>query len=121
MIEQIDPLRELRARFKYKADARDKWSLLDGENFAGDCEDFSLTALWLLAGRSWPRLWWMVLTFQAVFWHARLSNGGGHVMLWVRGHGWIDNIYPTWSPVPRIQRLFPIIAPGLALSLILKR
>ena len=116
-------IEDLSRRFQYTSDRADKWTVLDAQSgpLRGDCEDFSLTALWLLAGRSWPRLWWMVLTFQAVFWHARLSNGGGHVMLWVRGYGWIDNIYPTWSPVPRIRRLFPIIAPMLALKLTMKR
>jgi len=120
MTVENNPLRELLMRFKYKADKRDKWTLLDGENFSGDCEDFSLTVLWLMAGRSWVRVWWLVLTFQAMIWHTRVSSGG-HAMLWMRGHGWIDNIYPQWSEKPRHRRVFPYLAPIMAVSMLIKR
>lgn len=114
-----DSLDELRARFAYKLDKKDTWTLLGGENWQGDCEDFSLTALYLTAGKSWLRLWWMVITFQAMFWRADTANGP-HMMLWVKGKGWIDNWYPTWSNQARHKKRYPLVAPLLAMTLLLK-
>ena len=36
-----------------------------------------------LEGRGW-RLWWLVISCRAMLWHVK-ANGGGHVVLWVRG------------------------------------
>lgn len=106
-------------RFRYQADGADRWSLIE-DSARGDCEDFALTVLWIRAGRSWLRLFWMVLTMRAMLWHTR-SGGRGHVMLWVAGRGWIDNVFPSWSHSPRHPRIYPIIAPLLALKILLKR
>ena len=89
-----DPLDDLRARFIY-------------------------TAAWMLAGRSWLRFWWWVITCRIVFWRA-ISGGQTHMMLWVRGRGWIDNIYPQFGP-RRHRRLFPLWGPFLAVPLLFKR
>ena len=115
----LDSLHELRARFVYKTDQKDRWTLLQGNDWCGDCEDFALTALWLLAGGSWLRLWWWVLTCQAMLWKADTPNGP-HVMLWVKGMGWIDNWYPTWNQTPQHRRVWPYVAPALAITLLLK-
>lgn len=96
------------ARFRYRAEKRDRWSLLDGPGLVhGDCEDFALTVAWLVCGRSWGRLFWAVLLCRVVFWRARVS-GVGHMMLWVRGAGWIDNNYPQWSDTPKWRRVYPL-------------
>lgn len=110
-------MKELCDRFVYQSDRKDRWTILGDGNWHGDCEDFALTALWLLSGKSWLRLWWLVLTCQAVIWHASTA-GGPHVMLWVRGKGWIDNWYPVWSSYARHQRVFPYLAPILAIKLL---
>lgn len=118
-----DTLQDLRNRFRYKADRGDRWNLLDAPTgpLEGDCEDFALTTLWLVAGKSWGRLWWLVLTCQAMIWQAQLVPGEGHRMLWVRQYGWIDNNQQQWSPKPPASRRWPIFAPLLALTLLLKR
>lgn len=115
-----DPLDDLRARFGYRAETADRWTLLDAPKgvLQGDCEDWSYTAAWLLSGRSWLTFWWKVCTCQIVFWRA-ISGGQTHMMLWVRGRGWIDNIYPQFGP-RRHRRIFPLWGPFLAATLLLK-
>lgn len=119
----MNPITDLIERFSYTADKRDRWTLLDAPSgpLYGDCEDYSLTALWLCAGKSWLRLWWLVITFQAMFWLTRTPRTGElHMMLWVRGRGWTDNIYPEWSTTPHHPRLFPYVAPLLLFVLLIK-
>ena len=113
-------LADLRRRFQYTSDRGDRWTLLDAPTgpLRGDCEDWSYTAAWLLAGRSWLRFWWWVFTCQMVFWRAT-TGGDGHMMLWVRGRGWIDNIHPQFGP-RRHRRIFPLWGPFLAVVLFLK-
>ncbi len=107
-------------RFIYKSDRVDRWTILsDDRGWEGDCDDFALTVLWQVAGKSWLRLWWLVLTCQAMIWRADTA-AGPHVMLWVKGRGWIDNWYPEWGPKPRHRRRWPYIAPLLAIVLLLK-
>jgi hypothetical protein len=118
----MNPITDLIARFSYTADKRDRWTLLDAPTgpLRGDCEDYSLTALWICAGRSWLRLWWLVATFQAMIWLTRTASGQMHVMLWVRGRGWTDNIYPQWSSKCRHPKIAPYLAPLLAVVLLAK-
>ena len=117
-----DAIADLCKRFVYRPDKSDKWTLLAAPTGAlrGDCEDFALTALWLLSGKSWRVLWWRVTTGRAMIWHVKADDGSGHVCLWVAGRGWICNIYPQWSDACRHRRVFPIIAPLLAAKLLLK-
>lgn len=104
-------LDDLRAHFVYKADRRfGGWRLLANAPYAGDCEDFALTAAWIMAGRSRLRLIWWIITCRAVFWFVRAEGSGEtHWTLWLRGHGWTCNIYPTWQPKTRHRRLFPAL------------
>ena len=116
-------LSDLRARYVYTADKADRWTLLDAPEgpLRGDCEDYALTALWICAGRSWWRLWWLVLTCQAMLWWTKFhGDGEPHVMLWVRGHGWTDSYYRDWSAKPHHPKRWPYAAPLLALVLIFK-
>lgn len=111
------------ARYRYARDARDCWTLLDAPQgqLHGDCEDFALSVLWIMAGRSWWHLWWWVITGQAMIWNARFDgHGAAHAMLWLRGHGWICSYYRMWSAAPHHARVFPYVAPLLAAVLILK-
>lgn len=119
-----DPLTDLHVRYRYVPDrTRDRWTVLTAPEgpLEGDCEDYALTALWHVAGCSWARFWWLVITFQAVIWFARFeTNGQGHAVLWVRGRGWTDSFYQFWAPRTRHSRVFPYLAPFLALVMIVK-
>lgn len=105
-------------KFKYRNDKVDRWTILSDERgWEGDCEDFAMTVAWGLSGQLWLRFWWMVVTLQIVFWHAKTETGP-HVMLWVSGKGWIDNWYPTWNMRAQHQRQWPYVAPLLAIKLL---
>lgn len=117
--------RDLNARFNYLSDTWDRWRILSGPGpVRGDCEDYALTLIWLAEGRSMLRFWWALFTFKYVIWFCRLR--GGHVVLWVRGVGWTDNIQkrPVTRKVLREQgyRLrFPFLAPMVAVKFLIRR
>jgi len=83
----------LNGRFTYRADKGESWRIMDGDGpVAGDCEDYSLTLVWLYEGQSMWRFWWALVTFKYVFWHCLMPWGVGHAVVWCRGRGWTDNI-----------------------------
>lgn len=107
-----DPLDDLRARYSYRVETRDRWTILSAPVgwLSGDCDDFALTAAWLLAGRSiWRMLWW-IATFRLMPWSTVTEWGAPHMALWVRGRGWICNIHPEFGPCRHRLRL-PYILP----------
>lgn len=108
-------------RFRYKADGCNKWTILnlDDAPAVGNCDDFAFTSLFIMAGGSRLKMLWMVATLQACMWYT-ISGKNGHMMLWVRGHGWTDNIYPQWSLVPRFPKLVPYALPLFLLALVVK-
>jgi hypothetical protein len=74
----------------------------------GDCKSFALTVAWLIAGRSVLRMVWQMLTLRTVIWVC--WSGELHAATWVRGGGWICNIFPAFAPHPGNIRLFPVPA-----------
>ena len=112
---------DLRRRFRWTADRVEGWRILDAHTgpLTGDCDDFAITALWIMAGRSRLRMWWLLITMQAAVWHCTSGRGEPHAVLWLRGHGWIDNIYPDWSARARHKRRFPWPWPIIPVKLIL--
>jgi hypothetical protein len=79
---------DLIARFEYVADDGDTWHIMR-DSYRGDCEDFALTALYLLEGKSLLRFWWALLSRRAKI--CRVTNGGtGHAVLRYEGQ-YIDN------------------------------
>ena len=122
----MDEIKDFLSRYKYRKDIDgDRWTLLDGigetrGDIHGDCEDFAYTVLWLMAGRSWLKFWWLVVSCQAVLWFVKTQYGEGHAVLWMRGHGWIDCNHREWSATPHYKKVFPYIAPSLALVLAVK-
>ena len=98
-----DPLTDLRARYVYTRDKRDRWTLLSAPTgpLRGDCEDWAYTALWLCAGGSWRRFWGMIWRREAELWWTKFhGTGEAHVMLFVRGRGWTDSYYQEWADAP---------------------
>jgi len=107
-------------KFKWVKDRRDSWRILDTAPYAGDCDDFATTVLWLECGRSLWKFWWMLTSFQAVMWLCKGPSGAQHVVLWMRGRGWIDNTAPKWAlrcSCPKISPLpLPVVAAKMALA-----
>lgn len=117
-------VQKLISRFRYRRDpGYDSWRFMDlnADVITGDCEDFALTIGLYLAGGSYWKFWWDQLTLKSVIWFCHTKSGEGHAMLWHRGYGWIDNIYPAWRDDPRHTRRFPYYGPLLALKLAVSR
>lgn len=116
-----DDLDDLLTRFRYRSEEADHWTLLASNEgpLYGDCDDLGLSALWRLCGRSWLRVFWNVLTFQMMLWNVRTRAGVPHMALWVRGRGWICNMYPTFGPSQHSLRV-PYILPLFLIGLLIK-
>lgn len=120
----MDPeavLAQLRHLFEYRPDgALDSWRVMRiGPNgrLAGDCDDFAVTLAFRLAGRSWPRFLWHLITLKSVIWHCTSTQGNPHAVLWHRGAGWADNMAPIWAPRTPHRRRFPWVFPALVIKL----
>jgi hypothetical protein len=101
-------LEDFNGGFIWTADkSLDNWRVLRSDNFGyykGDCDDYAATVAYIESGSSWPSFWWNVVTRQHVFWWGRTRGNENHVLLWVRGKGWIDNTNPTYDK--RVLRVF---------------
>lgn len=87
------------------------WLLLDDDKPVGDCEDFALTVLYHIEGRSWLRVLWAILTFRARFWFVDSPAGDDfprHTILYHRSHGWIDSLegYRHFRDAPEGHQLY---------------
>lgn len=90
--------------FVWESDGRlDSWQILtpdvDGK-YHGDCDDFAITVSYILSGGSLLRMWWNLITRKHWVYWCRDPVGGAHIILYVRGKGWIDNWYPYWRDEP---------------------
>ena len=96
----------------------DHWAIHWGEGkFLGDCDNFVLTLAARLAGGSKWRLFWHLLTFKTVIWHAKDAwTHGGHAILWHRGAGWADNLVPTWNKKTPHKRVYPYLLPMIGIK-----
>lgn len=77
-------LAELNASWKYKYDedqyaTKEYWTIMKEAPYIGDCEDYALTLLWLISGKSMWKFWWNLITFKAQI--RRVKNSGGHAVL----------------------------------------
>lgn len=120
-VDWVDPLDDLRRRFVYRGEARDRWSILVAQSgpLVGDCDDFALTVAWLVSGQSWSRLLVNIALFRIVPWNVVTDRGTGHMALWVRGRGWICNIHPQFGP-RRFRRRLPYILPLFLVGAVVK-
>lgn len=116
-----DPLKDLNQRFKWTVDKREGWRVLNsalGPLF-GDCDDYAITALWLMSEKSWKVFWWKLLSLQAVIWLCRTNRGDLHASLYLRKHGWIDSSYQYWSKEPKHTLLAPFLVPHVVIKLLM--
>lgn len=90
----------MRKQFRYESDGPlDDWEI---GLTVGDCEDFSLTILYLIFGRSRKRAVLALLNGDARMIYTKTPRGAGHAVLEYRGH-FIDNRFPTWTKQWRYQ------------------
>ena len=91
-------VKEVASKFKYRADSIkvfDWWYVMrerDGK-LHGDCDDFSLTVLWMMCNRSVLQfLWKVIISHQYRLYFAKTRTGGIHCVGYAEGC-WFDN----WS------------------------
>lgn len=110
-------LSEFNSRFTYREDIGwlDHWEILDTTGLVqGDCEDYALTLIYLFEGASMWRFWLSLINLKHVLWFARSeSNNEGHILLWKRGHGWVDNTTKVFNdkPAQGFKRRYPFLFP----------
>lgn len=119
----------LNANFTYTRDRdqygkRDKWKIMTGPEYVGDCEDYSLTVLWHIAGESWFKFWWLQLSGKAALKRCQVPSGGYHIVLRYRNLC-IDNIQQRWVSQEYMEEVgyrFVWVTPVLntALSMLIK-
>jgi predicted transglutaminase-like cysteine proteinase len=89
-----DALKIINSKFIYKRDKRkyfDHWKVLYGEEkWEGDCEDYSLTLVWLISDRNVLKFLWNI-TFCYILWYVISPNGEGHAIVKIDGF-YYDNI-----------------------------
>lgn len=90
-----EALKLLNSKFIYKAETRrfgEVWQVLKGDGkWEGDCEDYSLTLVWLLSDQSWIKLLWNITTFKFLMWFVKAPSGEGHAVIKI-GDLYYDNI-----------------------------
>lgn len=100
MDEHVEHLNET---WKYLYDddqyGSDTWHIMKEPPYEGDCEDYALTLLWLMSGKSMVNFWINVITMQAQLRRVRMKRGGFHIVLKV-GNLYADNWtkkFVTWE------------------------
>lgn len=109
-------LERFAGRFVYEPDRGLEafhWRPLNEDDPRGDCEDYALTAAWIMAGGSWRGFWADQLTGRSQIWIGRLPGGAVHAALRYRGR-WTDNTTREWKAEPPMTRWFPVVPPLLA-------
>ena len=89
-------LEYLQKNFVYKSDDKqNSWRILDKNDLVGDCEDYALTALYILSGESMTRFFLALIFGTAKIKYGKITNGMGHAVLKYKGK-YTDNIQRKW-------------------------
>jgi predicted transglutaminase-like cysteine proteinase len=88
-------LQELNSTWAYKYDidqyaSKEHWKIMKKHPYVGDCEDYALTLLYLISGKSMLKFWMYLITGKAQIRRVITKNGGGHAVLRF-GDMWADN------------------------------
>jgi len=102
-------LKELNSSWAYKYDIdqyaqREYWQIMKEHPYVGDCEDYALTLLYLISGKSMWKFWFYLITGKAQIRRVTTKNGGGHAVLRF-GKMWADNWtkkFVTWEEMEKL-------------------
>ncbi len=93
----IQAVKQVSAKFQWVKDRRiyigDTWSVLDTSHnrIFGDCDNFTLTCLWLICKQSiWLFIWNVLVLHKYRIYYCRTSIGEPHVVGYAEGL-WFDN------------------------------
>jgi len=86
---------ELNSSWAYKYDIdqyaqREYWQIMKEHPYVGDCEDYALTLLYLISGKSMWKFWFYLITGKAQIRRVITKNERGHAVLRF-GKYWADN------------------------------
>ena len=92
-------LEHLNKNFKYVYDKnaygkRDAWYVMKHVPFEGDCEDYSLTYLYEVSGRSYTKMFWNLIFGGYKICYCQVK-GDGHAVL-RHNKLYLDNIQKKW-------------------------
>lgn len=94
--------------FKYETDKEqynfnEVWRIMRPNRMTGDCEDYALTVLFLIANRSYLRMFLWLLTRKAKILHLiHKETGEGHAVLEYKDKQ-VDNILRYWNEGTRLR------------------
>lgn len=102
-------LEELNSTWAYKYDIdqyakREYWQIMKEHPYVGDCEDYALTLLYLISGKSMWKFWFYLITGKAQIRRVITKNGGGHAVLRF-GNMWADNWtkkFVSWEEMAKL-------------------
>lgn len=85
--------------FEWEADGPiDSYHILKtGEK--GDCDDFAATVSYIQSGGVLKMLFNIFVGNHKFYWCKSPTNEA-HIILYIKGYGFIDNIYPMWRQTP---------------------
>jgi len=103
LVHMDEHIAHLNETWKYLYDddqyGSDTWHIIKEPPYEGDCEDYALTLLWLMSGKSMVNFWINVITMQAQLRRVITKKGEGHVVLRI-GNLYADNWtqeFVTWE------------------------
>lgn len=101
-----DKINAFNENFVWRNDTFDGWRVLkkpdDAGNYVGDCDDYANTVSWILSDNNRFKMWWNLLMGKHKIWYCRTKESNAfiqlptHVVLYVEGLGWTDNIHKTF-------------------------
>lgn len=118
-------LEVMNREFEYTTDKEsygfaDVWRIMKPGQMKGDCEDFAMTLLWLMAGMSKRRMiWWLITRKARIHFLRNLNTGSGHVELEFEG-AFVDNIVKEWNDGSKLLSRYRRVRPLPATFIILK-
>jgi len=128
-----DALEIMNKKFVWTSDSktksfRDHWRILDTDpdKIYGDCEDFSLTLLYLINDKNMLRFFKDLILGRAKLYYVKYKpSDNGHAVLYYRG-AYVCNIYHQWCMREEMKNHkfymsfpFPFIALKLAIAKII--
>lgn len=95
-IETAGSLPELAENFVYTSEVKDRWTIMEYRSgkLYGDCDDYALTALYIIADKN-METFWKYLDAGTARIHFCYYHNRPHAVLEYRA-SYIDNIQKTW-------------------------
>jgi hypothetical protein len=113
-------LNTINQAFVYQPDPKiygipiDTWRIIS-KDWKGDCEDYSLTVIWLYSDRNIFKFIWNILSIRFLIYFVSLSNGEKHVVTRFESK-YFDNIQQKLVTKEELEKqgyrfIFPMISP----------